>query len=609
MVEIHDRDTTLKKTSRHKLQQYRLLMKNPGCDHIDLAQKKIPTDVCLDELRKIVRNQWTSGTDMRALACAIQTMFFSAGNTDDPLTDKVMSDLSERVNQWITKIKPLSSQGVGGDVFFATLLGDVDIIVKRPQFSNDAKTQEMMSSDLMREYFIGQTINRLRYETPLFMYTLGIFQCSREMKNGKLCTGKPKSTDPPYLVLENIQGESVHSLIKARKLPFRDWLVLYIQLLASLEYAQQKYEFTHYDLHTDNVMVRKLKKPITYSILNGMSTYTFENISDVPTIIDFGLSSIRVEDEHHGADESGYEHVNILRTMMPGHDMYKFWASSLAAYEQYDPKHAQNIYRVGELLLVPNSPYTDHRVALMEHFKLVANSRIGTLTPGMYFNILTSTYTKIMSKRLTISRRTVPFQLEVRPPPQEYNNIFCDYRKGAQAARDIVFKCGDYTANYLLLAYTAYSLSKNPATSELSETLFQEITTNRFSLAFNDREYLDKVDTVSVPPENEIISSAIAVTELGTVFSNKDRLEIVKRWIQLSKPFRELEAYLQMYYTILELNIAQVEVYKEWIDILKQSSVYKTFSKPNIYNMTVHANRISKSLISRTKSHNLFGDM
>ena len=183
-----------------------------------------------------------------------------------------------------------------------------------------------MKDDMKQEYFIGaKIINKLRYKVPTFMYTLGIFGCDPFVIDGKICTKDTPKV--PFMIAENIPGKTVTDMIESRELSFKSWLNIFMQLLASLELAQRECQFTHYDLHTQNVMVRKVEK-MSYCVELGNTIIHFKDVTEIPVIIDFGLASVSDENKHYGS-EIGMEKFNILQTMTPGHDMYKFWLSSL----------------------------------------------------------------------------------------------------------------------------------------------------------------------------------------------------------------------------------------------------------------------------------------
>ena len=189
---------------------------------------------------------------------------------------------------------------------------NIQVIIKIPQNSNNFDSK-------VREYFIGiKSLNNLRNITPTFVYTLGAFSCPKPSKNGKISSANKNTA---YVLYEKIPGQSFHTLLKNDQLNFKEWLILFFQLLLGLEIAQRRTRFTHFDMHTDNVMVRT-DGLYSYSIPLDMKTYSINNPKSVPVIIDFGAATTYVDGKYIGS----YDYIKhgMLNFMIPGHDMYKF---------------------------------------------------------------------------------------------------------------------------------------------------------------------------------------------------------------------------------------------------------------------------------------------
>lgn len=154
-----------------------------------------------------------------------------------------------------------------------------------PEFINEA----VISSIMTREYF---TTDR-----PSF--------CLGRMFAAFSCL------DRGYMIFEKYLGP-LHKF----PLIFVDQrLVAYviIQVLTTMKILQNKYHFTHYDLHTGNILVYQLSdkdvfqgKPLHGStasfFFNGFE-FVFENIGFIVKIIDFGISRLETNEQtlvtHH----------------------------------------------------------------------------------------------------------------------------------------------------------------------------------------------------------------------------------------------------------------------------------------------------------------------
>ena len=101
----------------------------------------------------------------------------------------------------------------------------------------------------IHEAFIGlYAINHLRAIIPNFVYTYGIFRnpCIFE-----------KSSQCNYLLLELIPGQTWKKFIRTATTD--QFVNTFLQLCLSLKIAKEKYDFTHYDLHYENIIIKKTR--------------------------------------------------------------------------------------------------------------------------------------------------------------------------------------------------------------------------------------------------------------------------------------------------------------------------------------------------------------
>ena len=57
-----------------------------------------------------------------------------------------------------------------------------------------------------------------------------------------------------------------------------------LQIMLSLEIAQQEGEYVHNDLHTNNIMIRNISKSFTHEYIIGNNKYSMK-INNIATII------------------------------------------------------------------------------------------------------------------------------------------------------------------------------------------------------------------------------------------------------------------------------------------------------------------------------------
>lgn len=128
---------------------------------------------------------------------------------------------------------------------------------------------EEPATDFYREIIVGLELNKL--QSPNFAKTLGYYVDNRCQM---LSSTNPdlKFKKCVYLYLEKVPGPTLAKfLITASLSQFKN---IFIKLLMGYKLAHDTLNFTHYDLHRDNIII------------------TTKNDELVPVMIDFGLSHI-----------------------------------------------------------------------------------------------------------------------------------------------------------------------------------------------------------------------------------------------------------------------------------------------------------------------------
>jgi len=431
----------------------------------------------------------------------------------------------------INNIKALDLKSRQGYVFTANLTGsNSKIIVKIPKDHNNTTS--------LREYFVALfAINKLRYLLPNFMYTFAAYNgpsplIEKKVWNGKYINNKKNM----YVINEYIKGENVTTLLRTKKLTFSSWLLCFIQLLLALEVAQREVEFTHYDLHTGNVILTNQKH--SYKVNAGFTTYSIKNCKLVPVIIDYGIVTIKSEKESIGT--CAFKNYGMVNYMLPGYDMYKFIIFSLknAKSKKVKNKILQLFNFYGS-----NDPYNvlyqsdGLNNALSEYCKKVSTSSIASYSPSMFVNWIVNTkeYTSIINPYISLTKRS-------------------NYINNNQV---IISNNVDSTYNgcsYLLSEY--YNKLKGIKSHNIGSINY-------------DINILYKVFNINVPTINDIVN-----------ILNKTPNSTNKTFEKFTNFNKKINIYLQLYFTILELDMP--EVYNKWVNTFTSSYIYIFTYKNNV---------------------------
>lgn len=241
------------------------------------------------------------------------------------LIDQNNNRPDDRLLRWKQDIDLLADQGVSATIFdFITENGSLFLIkVDRRSFTEGIP---IAKSDLTHEAFIGLgVINRLRNKVPNFVHTYGAFFCAPPIvEDNRVKVWCPTQVDDvTYLLMENIHDNiQLSQGILDNKLTNSECISIYLQVINALNVAYQANKFTHYDLHTSNVLVQFLPQPVSIPIYlaNGGIKYLVTSV--LARIIDYGYSYSEVSNTNFGY--FGFENILIFPDKpFPMHDAHK----------------------------------------------------------------------------------------------------------------------------------------------------------------------------------------------------------------------------------------------------------------------------------------------
>jgi hypothetical protein len=152
------------------------------------------------------------------------------------------------------------------------------------------------------EYSIGLILNELRDYSPNFVFTYG----QGINKRGR------------YIWLEHIPGITIGSYLGS----FENLLGYVLQVIFAITFAYEVYGFTHYNLHRQNIVLRKLRRRKCIPYIVGDKVIYIET-DRIPVIIDFGRSFTLETGGHTLSSRGVHSRPNHF------HDIYYFLNSSL----------------------------------------------------------------------------------------------------------------------------------------------------------------------------------------------------------------------------------------------------------------------------------------
>lgn len=218
-------------------------------------------------------------------------------------------------SRWFPNMVVGGEDSVFGIVIFANVKGTkkkdgpVAILKVAKEKSHDDLT--------LHEAAVGMILNNLRSLIPNFAYIYGTFYCRRPSNRRgvsvRLDCNQKAGSQSPFVVYEPV-FPSVSMAEYVKTCTFNQFLGKYIQVILSLEIAGDIYSYTHYDLHTDNVLIRTVRSSDTGRLLKKFyldySDNYFVETDAVATIIDYGNSYIVDKGLSYGL--SAYEEFSVF---------------------------------------------------------------------------------------------------------------------------------------------------------------------------------------------------------------------------------------------------------------------------------------------------------
>lgn len=216
--------------------------------------------------------------------------------------DKVRTCINKNVNNFeqsfIDYIRVKGAQGITGLISFD---------------SNETihlfKISKHMDFTVSNEYNVMEAANQLRKYNPHFCVSFGKYRTDLssyyyERKENPFI--KPE-IQLDTLIVEYIEGTSFTKLIN--KVSLDTLMSCLKQVLLAIDMAQRDINLTHYDLHTDNILVHECdKNSLFVYVLSNTEQYCVPSHGKVPVIIDYGFSYTK--DSRHKPLYSTMEHTD-----------------------------------------------------------------------------------------------------------------------------------------------------------------------------------------------------------------------------------------------------------------------------------------------------------
>lgn len=270
------------------------------------------------KFRQILTKYFFDGAMMKVAFCILESIIADQGKlADGGLTE------NQRVRHWIRADKQIGSESVFGYAMSTSFDDSEALLVAK------APRPNVGAGDSIHEYVIGAlALNNLRQYIPNFAYVFGTFDCASPVigANKEIDTWCGYQPGVNYVIYENVNPAVPLGNLN-KNITFDRFLNYYLQTLLALRLAREKYDFTHYDLHDQNVLIRKLPQRVSidYNTPEGQRYVVTDAIA---TIIDYGQSHAKINGVsvgYYGLEAYG----NLPTHAFPLFDAYKLLLMSM----------------------------------------------------------------------------------------------------------------------------------------------------------------------------------------------------------------------------------------------------------------------------------------
>lgn len=330
-----------RKNARQKVEEY--LVSSGSCDKINKKlSEKIKSQFYKFDGSKINEKDKLNESFHANMSCALNSI-------------KKGSALEK---YWYDNPVIMGKTSVEGIAAVLSLNGDKNqsFVIKTPRDKNN--------DELAHECLVGMfALNKLRKYVPNFMYVYSYSKCSHMVIDDKKVinwcnNGSTENTS--YLVSELISNSMpLSEIITTDTFSPRGMIKTFVQLINALSVAEITFGYTHYDLHSDNVLVSTFKSKVDVPIYIDKDPDNAKYIDSkhIPFIIDYGCSRVYLEG-YGSFGKLGLENYGVnAYDNYPMYDVYKllcFCAENLVRKTNSNKGPYANILNNQKLVVIQN---------------------------------------------------------------------------------------------------------------------------------------------------------------------------------------------------------------------------------------------------------------
>lgn len=269
-----------------------------------------------DELFQRLMTDFNDPAFMESVRCILD--FIIDQSSEDEKSTRM------KIHEYLDDLKRFGADSVNGYAIKAGISGNIGSSTKTKSSTNKhikTKVDKIVvmkcprspfkSNEMTHEVIIGlEGLNAVREDCPHFSYLYDAFSQGPAMfdqSKESLGWANQRNFKVSYALYENIENAKEINTVQTP----RELILYYLQCLIGLQFAHQRCDFTHYDAHDENVLLRHVSDSEFYVkyVLNGRETY-LKSPGAIAMFIDYGMSHIKTKS---GRDIGILDHDGYFR--------------------------------------------------------------------------------------------------------------------------------------------------------------------------------------------------------------------------------------------------------------------------------------------------------
>ena len=192
-------------------------------------------------------------------------------------------------NQSITFVRKFKKEGKQG------LAGLCKINIDGERKTMVYKTSRYLNFTSLHEYYVMKSLQSIIPFCPYFCEVHDILNVTispnfREQTNPFAIEPNKYTIEGDVLIMDYIKGKNLYSLVKRKEIGDRIIFSAMRQTLAAIMIAQNEVNFTHYDLHSSNIILTPCEANSISLFISGENVIYSPTYGAKPVVIDFGFS-------------------------------------------------------------------------------------------------------------------------------------------------------------------------------------------------------------------------------------------------------------------------------------------------------------------------------